>query len=426
MEKMVTDRSVTHVLVFSDKEYAEKANARKAGVGTESQIMSKEIYEKVDQKKFIPLVCEWTPDGEPYLPAFFQPRKWIDFSSPERVNENWDQLIRALYGKPLYTKPALGKPPSYLLDDEKIPLPTLGKFAALRQAILNTKPTVFFCRQDFLDAAIGYADSLRIRKQPQVEFFDEWVLQTFRTLLSLRDQLVDWITLEGAVANPTPFEETLINFLERLLGLKNRPAGAEIWQPQWDEAHALFVYELSVYTIAALIRLQHFGTLHSLFTAQYLLPESERSRRGRDFGTFADFYGCSQELHRRNQRLKLKWISLAAELIKERSTRADIPFRDVMQAELMIFLAATSFDFRWYPETLIYAGWGCPFPFFVRAAQHKIFAKLKTILGVSSGDELRKRFKEGCERLGVKRWDHFSMADVSLSDAANMKALDTI
>ena len=49
MERMVTDASVSHVLVISDKQYAQKADARKAGVGTESQIISKEVYEKVDQ-----------------------------------------------------------------------------------------------------------------------------------------------------------------------------------------------------------------------------------------------------------------------------------------------------------------------------------------------------------------------------------------
>jgi hypothetical protein len=57
MERMVTDASVSHVLVISDKQYAQKADARKAGVGTESQIISKEVYEKVDQSKFIPIVC---------------------------------------------------------------------------------------------------------------------------------------------------------------------------------------------------------------------------------------------------------------------------------------------------------------------------------------------------------------------------------
>ena len=47
MERMVTDKSVTHVLVVCDKTYSQKADARKAGVGTESQIISKEVYEKV-------------------------------------------------------------------------------------------------------------------------------------------------------------------------------------------------------------------------------------------------------------------------------------------------------------------------------------------------------------------------------------------
>jgi TIR domain len=45
MERMVTDPAVTHVLVFCDKAYAEKANTRKpGGVATESQILSKEVY----------------------------------------------------------------------------------------------------------------------------------------------------------------------------------------------------------------------------------------------------------------------------------------------------------------------------------------------------------------------------------------------
>jgi hypothetical protein len=64
MEKMVTDASVTHVLVVCDKAYAEKADARKAGVGTESQIISQEVYNKVEQSKFIPILCEPSATGE--------------------------------------------------------------------------------------------------------------------------------------------------------------------------------------------------------------------------------------------------------------------------------------------------------------------------------------------------------------------------
>ena len=106
MEKMVTDDSVTHVLIFSDSEYATRADARKAGVGTESQIISREVYSKVQQSKFIPVVCEFNDSGEPFLPTFLKSRIWIDFSSPEAVNENWEQLIRVLYGKPAHKKPS--------------------------------------------------------------------------------------------------------------------------------------------------------------------------------------------------------------------------------------------------------------------------------------------------------------------------------
>ncbi len=56
MERMVTDDDVSKVLMLCDREYGEKANGRLGGVGTESQIISSEIYDKVDQEKFVPVV----------------------------------------------------------------------------------------------------------------------------------------------------------------------------------------------------------------------------------------------------------------------------------------------------------------------------------------------------------------------------------
>ena len=100
MERMVTDPQITHVLVICDKAYAEKADKKKAGVGTESQIISKEVYEKVEQSKFIPIACEFAENEEPFLPVFFKSRIWIDFSSLEAQNENWERLIRLLFGRP--------------------------------------------------------------------------------------------------------------------------------------------------------------------------------------------------------------------------------------------------------------------------------------------------------------------------------------
>jgi len=66
MEKMVTDATVTKVLMICDKGYKAKADDRAGGVGTESQIISAEVYGKVAQEKFIPVVVEHD-DGHPCL-----------------------------------------------------------------------------------------------------------------------------------------------------------------------------------------------------------------------------------------------------------------------------------------------------------------------------------------------------------------------
>jgi len=198
MEKMVTDESVTHVLVFSDSEYTAKADARKAGVGTESQIISREVYSKVQQSKFIPVVCEFNDGGEPFLPTFLKSRIWIDFSSPEAANDNWERLIRVLYGKPVFEKPTLGKAPTYITTDVMVPAsPAVAKFAALKQAVLLDKKGLKLYRRDFLDACYNFADALRVRERPDVTNMGERVLEDCGKLKPVRDHIVD-----GCCSNP--------------------------------------------------------------------------------------------------------------------------------------------------------------------------------------------------------------------------------
>ena len=56
MEQMVQDETVRKVLMICDRAYTEKADARKGGVGDETQIISSEVYKSVDQKKFLPII----------------------------------------------------------------------------------------------------------------------------------------------------------------------------------------------------------------------------------------------------------------------------------------------------------------------------------------------------------------------------------
>lgn len=162
MERMVQDETVTHVLVICDKKYSEKADLRKDGVGVESMIISQEIYSSVSQSKFIPLIFEYKDNGEPYTPIFLKSRIYIDFSTPEKENDNWERLIRLLYGKPEFTKPPLGKPPVYLEQDTSKPTYEIhAKFQTLKSAVLNQKQTLKDCRRQFLEVCRNYCISLQ-------------------------------------------------------------------------------------------------------------------------------------------------------------------------------------------------------------------------------------------------------------------------
>ena len=62
--------------------------------------------------------------------------------------------------------------------------------------------------------------------------------------------------------------------------------------------------------------------------------------------------------------------------MKRQAQRADIPFVNVIQADLLVLLMAViTPDIRWYPQTLHYARYAQEFPFFVCAIQHKNFKK---------------------------------------------------
>jgi hypothetical protein len=426
MERMVTDESVTHVLMFCDSEYAEKANARRAGVGTESQIISQEIYAKVRQSKFIPIVCEFDANSEPYLPTFLKSRIWIDFSSPEATNNNWEQLVRALYGKPTYEKPTLGKAPAYVLASATVPAsPAIAKFAALRQAVLQDKPGRKLYRRDFLDACYDYADALRIRERPNVENLGERVLADCGKLQLVRNHIVDWVLLESELNPSQEFGEALIEMLERFLELKFRPTELNAWNDAWFEAHSVFVYETFLYIVAALMRTGAYGILHLIFTSHYLLPNTADRGSGK-FESFDAFYGYSQTLQilaPEGQKL----YAPAAELIKRQADRSDLPFVEVIQAELLVLMMAfINTESRWYPQTLHYALYGGTFPFFLRAAQHRNFKKLAEVTGIPDADALREAVRKGQERLNIEQWHNFWMHASSFWSKMNMDALDTL
>lgn len=423
MERMVTDATVTHVLVFSDKAYAEKADARKAGVGTESQIISKEVYDKVSQSKFIPIACELSEKGEPYMPVFFKSRIWFDFSSAEAINENWEGLIRLLYNKPLLEKPQLGKPPAYITEDRATPNEAFaGKLSVLRQALIHGQRGLSGYRRDFADSVIEFIEALRVRAPIEDSKVAESLVETFRKLVPARDAIVDWVLAE-ANAKADGFEDALLLLLERLLAVKGPTREFGSYQERWFDAHAVFVYQVFLYVVAALLRTECYQTIHTVLFGHYLFP-ADQPRNGREFGAFDEFYGYTESINSALTTEQKRYNSQAAELIKRHAQRTDITFNSLVEADGLCLLAGIiQTDTRWFPQTFYYLGYQA-MPFFVRAAQKRHFTKLATIMGAGSLAELKQKVEAGAKRTEVEKW--FPRFNNSLIGAVNYEKWDTL
>ena len=97
------------VLLVCSSIYVNKAEVGTGGVGFERLIVTGEVMQNIDTRKFIPIVRN--NSGEVRIPRFLGPRLYIDFNEDKAYEVKRDELLRELLGAPLAMKPPLGSNP---------------------------------------------------------------------------------------------------------------------------------------------------------------------------------------------------------------------------------------------------------------------------------------------------------------------------
>lgn len=97
------------VLLVCTETYVSKAEQGTGGVGYERLILTAELVQNIDTKKFIPLVRDNLRGNK--VPLFLGPRLYIDFSSNEEYPIKLNELLCELLGEPSKAKPPLGPNP---------------------------------------------------------------------------------------------------------------------------------------------------------------------------------------------------------------------------------------------------------------------------------------------------------------------------
>lgn len=417
MEKMVTDPEIKKVAIICDEEYAAKADGRAGGVGTETQIISREVYENQAQDKFVAVVCEKDELGKAYLPTYYKSRIYIDLSEVDRYADNFERLLRWVFDKPLYVKPELGNKPSFLSEGEHVSLGTTAIFKRCVDAIKNHKVHASGAFDEYCSAFAENLERVRISR-PEGEF-DDAVIKNIEEFLPFRNEAIQLFIVIAQYAPEEQFIQRLHRFFESLIPYMSRPQSTYQWN-EWDfDNYKFIVHELFLYALAVLLKYDRIEQANYLLQQQYYV--SGNSDYGRDamvgFIVFRDYM---RSLEYRNNRLVLRRLSLRADLLKERCAGTGIDFRYLLQADFVAFMRAevdAKDNYKsWWPETLLYLGhFNSPFEIFARSVSKVYFNKTKMLLAIETPKDLElllKSYKDGSRRL--PKWDFEGFSPASL------------
>jgi hypothetical protein len=404
MEQMVGDPDVKHVLLMCDPRYAEKADGRKGGVGDETQIVSKQVYEKAGQTKFIPVVTKRRGDGEAPLPTYLRSRIYIDLSDPGNYAAQYEQLLRLIFDKPERKRPPLGKPPAFLSAPDAASASTrLLKKGATPSGLSREQGTGR--PERLLDSILVDLRAQRLFAQPP-EPIDEFVLSKIQEMKGLRDAAIEGFRRLLDSTDDAGVAATLVHFFEEVLTMCDWPEGVTTWSDSWADHLQFIGREAWLYSLALLIEARRWGA------ANRLLGTTLCATYHQQFGpvgyTRLDYYSKPLE-ERWNSKRNPRRLSVVADLVKERADDPGVNFEKLMQADFVLclrgVLGAGEIWGQWFPRTLVFTTHlPRPFPLFVRWRAQQQQEAIPALLGVAG----RREIAEGLEKAGERVLQRFS------------------
>jgi len=381
MERMVKDDSISKVLLLCDKVYAEKADLRMGGVGSEAQIITPELYENAQNDKFIPVIFERAENGKEYLPTFLKARIYIDLSDEAKFEQEYIHLLRAIFEHPESQKPPLGTPPTFLFDEKTSPITkTLSKVNQFKQFVIAGKPIGIGAFEDYLDCLYNILKTdFRIEAPSNDKPFDEIVIDSINQFLPYRDEFIEVIQFIVKYRLEKAYFESVYVFFCKLLNLFYDQNDPIIY-----DNYRFIAWELFLYVTAILINARKIDEFEILVEKPYFI----KTQYFTGIETFIAFRSYIRSFEDRKRRLQSNAISLMANELRQRCY-PDVSFDLLVQADLILFIRSikNSSQHVWFPIILIF-GRSNRSEFFIKAEYTNEFDELLRFIKCQDKDEL--------------------------------------
>ena len=393
MEKCVVDPEIDKVLLICDKSYCDKANLRAGGVGDETVIISPEIYNQVNQEKFLPIIFEVDEYNKPYIPAYIKSRIYFDLSTEDDQYEvEYEKLLRNIYNKPLYKKPALGKKPDWL-ETETVDLSPIRDLIRQTRGYTGGNKTKadFLLRKavaSFITALLGYAS-------PRID--SETLLKKIEEMKPLRDLYVDFI--DAVIYCDLPLVDTITSFFEQTYNDTHDANINELSSCSASdfELYDFFIWETFIATAAVLFHYEKYAELRGVLLHTYFLRDSyfDESRiKEHDYCVFRKYLRtiegkCKADCDEPNLH------SLAGRMLIRREKKPLLTSQSLSRADVLLYQLhnviglSTSDTEYWFPFSYCYFKGGESM--WIKLKSKKYCQKVLPLFGVSTIEELKKR-----------------------------------
>lgn len=390
MEQSVNDPSIDRVLIICDKSYTEKANNRSGGVGDETVIISPEIYGQVKQEKFIPIIFEVDEEGNAYCPQYIKSRIYIDLSTEDdRYEAEYEKLLRNIFEKPIYKKPALGTKPKWL-ENDIIDLSSIRDIVKQTRGYTNGNQVEanFLLRK----AADEFVDVAKQYKMPDGNVEDENIMSAIEQTKPYRDLFVDFC--EALIYSSLPVSNTLTMIFEMLFNGLHDAGGRNGYSRNDFDFYDFLIMELFICTTAVLLHYEKYGDLHLMLTHTYFVKENycEDNVKSTSYFEFRKYIREIEDKYKPKSGFS-NLITLTGDIIVNRErkpllTKNSISNADIVLYQLGVVLKINTDVFScWFPTTYIYHGHKQAI--WQKLKSREYCQKIAPLFGVSSAEEVK-------------------------------------
>lgn len=393
METMVKSDDIQKVLIILDKKYSDKAEQRAGGVGTETQIISPKIYGDVSQEKFIPIVAEKDDSGNAFVPTFLESRIYIDLSEQDNFEENYEKLLRNIFRRPAYSKPKLGKAPSYLFDETPMKHKTSNIVRSFENQVAKSPQRLNSIIREFLENFFedtkGY--SLNYNRTRDVIAFGKIVHDNIVSYTPLRNDYISF--LDKLLKSELEFDiEIFIKFFENLPLLKNPlDDSRSSWTDSEFANFKFFIHEIFLYTITIGLKNEKYKFVEEILYSNYFFQSrySGRNEAKRFDEELYNYIEIFDQYYK--QTYSKDFFSPMADLIIKRLPE-NINLDNLINADLLTHYIASLENLHWFPITYVYRTRdNGKIDLLTRMASQRHFEKVKVLFNVNTVKELQDK-----------------------------------